>query len=229
MSHPFQAFLWVVYPYFMLGSFIFGTIIRFAFFHPSITAKSSEFLEKKHLIIGSILFHVGIIGVFFGHIAGIFIPKAWTDALGITNEMYHIFAMSAGGVFGLLATVGVYMLCIRRFHDHRVFHASSTGDLLVIIGLTAEITLGMLSSFVISPQVPTFNYRTTIAPWARGLFMFHPNYHLMMGIPFLYKCHVFFGLLIFGAFPYTRLVHAMTVPLHYIKRRFIVYRRRPNL
>jgi nitrate reductase gamma subunit len=48
MSHPFQAFLWVVYPYFMLGSFIFGTIIRFAFFHPSITAKSSEFLEKKH-------------------------------------------------------------------------------------------------------------------------------------------------------------------------------------
>ncbi|ANK63527.1 MULTISPECIES: respiratory nitrate reductase subunit gamma [Loigolactobacillus] len=229
MAHPFQFLLWTFYPYLMLGSFFFGTIIRFAFFHPTVTAKSSEILEKKTLMIGSILFHVGIIGVFFGHIAGIFIPKAWTDALGISNEMYHMFALGAGGVFGIMATVGVYVLCFRRYHNHRVFHASSIGDLVIITALTIEITLGMSSSFIAGPMNPSFNYRTSLAIWVRQLFMFHPDFRLMLNVPLLYKCHVVFGLMIFGAFPYTRLVHALALPWQYIFRRFIVYRKKPQI
>ncbi|MFD1318244.1 respiratory nitrate reductase subunit gamma [Loigolactobacillus zhaoyuanensis] len=229
-SHPFQFFLWAIYPYLMLGSFVFGTIIRFAFFHPTVTAKSSELLEKKTLMVGSIMFHVGIIGVFFGHIIGVLIPKAWTDALGISDEFYHhIIAMPAGAFFGILATVGVYILCFRRFHDHRVFHASSTGDLVVIVALTAEITLGMLSSFVAGPINPDFNYRTSLAIWVRQIFMFHPDFRLMLQVPLMFKFHVIFGFMIFGAFPYTRLVHALALPWQYVYRRFIVYRRRPQI
>ncbi|MFC6170910.1 respiratory nitrate reductase subunit gamma [Loigolactobacillus jiayinensis] len=210
-SHPFQFFLWSIYPYLMLGSFVFGTIIRFAFFHPTVTAKSSELLEKKTLMIGSIMFHVGIIGVFFGHIIGVLIPKAWTDALGISDEFYHhIIAMPAGAFFGILATVGVYILCFRRFHDQRVFHASSTGDLVVIVA-------------------PDFNYRTSLAIWVRQIFMFHPDFRLMLQVPLMFKFHVIFGFMIFGAFPYTRLVHALALPWQYVSRRFIVYRRRPKI
>lgn len=229
-SHPFEYFLWTIYPYLMLGSFFFGTIIRFIFFHAGVTAKSSEMLEKKRLMVGSTLFHVGIIGVFFGHIMGVLIPKAWTDALGISDYVYHHFiAIPAGAFFGILATVGVYMLCWRRFRNHRVFRTSSTADLIVIAALTIEITLGMLSSFVTAPVHPDFNYRTSLAIWARQLFYFQPDFRLMLATPLMYKLHVIFGLMIFGAFPYTRLVHALALPWRYVYRRFIVYRRRPQV
>lgn len=87
------------------------------------------------------------------------------------------------------------------------------------------IILGLLSSFVSAPAHPDFNYRDSLAVWARQLFYFSPDYHLMTNIPLLFQIHVLCGLVIFGVFPYTRLVHALTVPLHYIFRRFIVYRR----
>lgn len=76
MSHLNQ-FLWVIFPYFMLGSFFFGTYLRFTKkYRWNITAKSSELLEKKQLMVGSVLFHVGLIFVFMGHVMGILIPKA---------------------------------------------------------------------------------------------------------------------------------------------------------
>ena len=54
MHNGWSIFLWVVYPYVMLASFIIGNFVRFKYFHCSITAKSSEIFEKKKLMIGSI-------------------------------------------------------------------------------------------------------------------------------------------------------------------------------
>ncbi len=33
---------------------------------------------------GSLLFHLGIIPVFFGHVVGLLIPKPWMDAVGVS-------------------------------------------------------------------------------------------------------------------------------------------------
>ncbi|MCH4171446.1 MAG: respiratory nitrate reductase subunit gamma [Lactobacillus sp.] len=229
MAHPVDWFFWTVYPYLMLGSFFFGTIIRFAFYPGTITAKSSELLEKKRLMIGSIHFHIGIILVFFGHVMGVLIPKSWTDALGISNELYHMFALIGGGVGGLLALVGIFILTWRRFSDIRVHLTSSMSDLIVDVALLVIIILGMWASFVAGPRNPDFNYRTSLAIWARQLFYFRPNYLLMVGVPLTYKIHVVCGLAIFGFFPYTRLVHALALPWQYIYRRYLVYRRRPTI
>ncbi|MDR0297862.1 MAG: respiratory nitrate reductase subunit gamma [Streptococcaceae bacterium] len=227
MSDFGTVLLWVVYPYAMLGSFFIGTFVRMR--KPgTVTAKSSELLEKKRLIWGSILFHVGILGVFGGHVIGIFVPESFTRSIGISDEFYHrVLAMGIGGFFGAMLLVGVLVLVYRRFSDPRVLATSSISDNIVILALAVTIILGMLSSFVVGPQTPGFDYRQNISIWGRTLFTLQPHWQAMAGsaVPLVYKLHIICGLAIFGFFPYTRLVHALYVPLQYITRRFVVYRR----
>lgn len=94
MSNFGSILLWVIYPYAMLLSFVFGTIIRFGWFRSGITAVSSEMMEKRKLMIGSILFHVGIILAFFGHILGILIPKTWTAFLAFRMKCTTCLVLS---------------------------------------------------------------------------------------------------------------------------------------
>lgn len=224
MTDFWNFLLWVVYPYAMLLSFFVGTIVRMR--QPgSVTAKSSELMEKKKLIWGSILFHLGILGVLGGHVVGIFIPESFTESVGISNETYHMFALGMGGVFGIMLLIGILVLTYRRFANIRVAATSTLNDNIIILALLITILLGMISSFWAGPMTPGFNYRETIAVWGRGLFAFSPAWHLMHKIPLFFQLHVICGLAIFGFFPYTRLVHALYVPMHYLGRRFVVYRR----
>ncbi|WP_203648809.1 respiratory nitrate reductase subunit gamma [Secundilactobacillus yichangensis] len=228
MSNFGSILLWVIYPYVMLLSFVFGTIIRFGWFRAGITAVSSEMLEKRKLMVGSLLFHVGIILAFFGHILGILIPKTWTAFFGISDEMYHLFgSLMMGTGAGLLALAGMTILTYRRFTNVRVFVTSSWSDLIVNVALLITIILG-LASTLSSPFLPDFDYRSTLSVWARSLFYLQPKWQLMASVPWIYKIHVICGFAIFGFFPYTRLIHALTLPWQYIFRRYIVYRRKPR-
>lgn len=216
---------WVVYPYLMLGSFFIGTIVRFTLFRNTITARSSEIFEKKLLIIGSITFHVGIILAFFGHCAGLIMPKEVTDYFGISEETYHLFGSLMMGIpAGMLALIGMAILTYRRMTVRRVFKTSSLNDIIVNWALLLVICLGMACT--ITGAFIDYNYRLTIGPWVRSLFMFNPQWRLMIHVPLIYQIHVISGFAIFGYFPYTRLVHALTIPAQYIFRRFIVYRRK---
>jgi nitrate reductase gamma subunit len=228
MSNFGSIFLWVIYPYAMMLSFILGTWARFKWFRAGITAVSSEFLEKKKLMIGSILFHVGIILVFFGHILGILIPKSWTAFFGITDEMYHLYcSLLMGSGAGVCLLAGIVILTYRRFTNPRVFITSSWSDLVVNVALLITIILGF-SATLSSPFLKSFDYRATLAVWARSLFILQPKWQLMLNTPLIYKIHVICGFAIFGFFPYTRLIHALTLPWQYFQRRYIVYRRKPH-
>lgn len=179
-------------------------------------------------MVGSLVFHVGIILAFFGHILGILIPKSWTAFFGISDEMYHLVgSLMMGSGAGLLALAGIIILTYRRFTNARVFITSSWTDLVVDVALLITIALG-LASTLSSPFMPNFDYRSTLSVWARSLFYLQPKWQLMAGVPLIYKIHVICGFAIFGFFPYTRLVHALTLPWQYIFRRYIVYRRRPR-
>lgn len=224
-SDSWSILLWVYYPYLMLLSFIVGNFVHFKYFHASITAKSSEIFEKKLLIIGSTLFHVGIILAFFGHCLGMLVPMEWTSYFGITEKMYHMFGSLMMGIpAGSMAWIGIAILTYRRMTVARVFKTSSINDIIIDWALLITITLGMCCT--IYGGFIDYNYRLTIGPWVRSLFTLHPQWQLMKNVPLIYKIHVCCGFAIFGYFPYTRLVHALTLPWQYIFRRFIVYRRR---
>ncbi|MFV9510103.1 respiratory nitrate reductase subunit gamma [Tepidibacillus sp. LV47] len=221
-----NQFWWVIFPYLMLAIFVIGHIYRYNTDQLGWTAKSSEFMEKNTLKWGSILFHVGILMVLGGHLVGLLIPKAWTEAVGISEEMYHASAIFGGGIAGLITFTGILILLFRRVNVKRVRLTSSFSDMLVAILLFIEIVMGMYNTLGYNLFVGGFDYRETLAPWLRGLLVFRPDPTLMIDVPLFFKLHTLFAFAIFGIWPFTRLVHVWSFPLEYLKRSTILYRSR---
>lgn len=220
-----NQFVWVIYPYLCLAIFVIGHIARYKYDQFSWTAKSSEMIEKKRLKWGSLLFHLGIIPVFFGHVVGLLIPANWLEAIGVNNHIYHIGAVYIGSVFGIITLIGMLLLTLRRLSIKNVRRLSSFSDIFVNIVLLIILIMGCYSTLVTNAIQPEFDYRQTIAIWFRHLFMFSPNADLMLNVPWSFKLHILLGVTVFGCWPFTRLVHVWSVPLSYMNRRYIVYRK----
>lgn len=220
-----NQFVWVIYPYLCLAIFVIGHIARYKYDQFSWTAKSSEMIEKKRLKWGSLLFHLGIIPVFFGHVVGLLIPANWLEAIGVNNHIYHIGAVYIGSVFGIITLIGMLLLTLRRLSIKNVRRLSSFSDIFVNIVLLIILIMGCYSTLVTNAIQPEFDYRQTIAIWFRHLFMFSPNADLMLNVPCSFKLHILLGFTVFACWPFTRLVHVWSVPLSYMNRRYIVYRK----
>jgi nitrate reductase gamma subunit len=216
-----NLFFWVVFPYIAITIFFIGNAYRFFAHQYTWTSKSSEILEKKTLRPASMLFHYGVIFAFIGHIIGIVIPKSWTQELGITEELYEALALYAGTAAGLMMIIGLVLFIYRRLSNPRLKAITSTMDWIVLILLLAITILGNINTIVLH-----HDYRETVAPWFRGLWMFTPNYTLMAEVPFILKLHIFLVFVLTAIFPFTRLVHMLSIPLSYIFRKPIIYRER---
>ncbi|MEK6991095.1 respiratory nitrate reductase subunit gamma [Paenibacillus sp. FSL K6-1566] len=217
--------LWVIVPYVCIVVFIVGHIYRYRTDQFNWTAKSSEFIEKKRLKAGSLMFHLGIIPVIGGHVAGLGIPQSWMEAVGVNEHLYHIGAVYVGGAFGMLTLAGMVLLTSRRFTMRSVRKLSTASDLIVNVLLLFIIIMGMYSTLVTNAVEPDFNYRETISVWFRQLFVLRPDASLMTEVPLSFKIHILAGLGIFALWPFTRLVHVWSVPLNYVGRRYILYRK----
>lgn len=220
-----DQFLWVIFPYVCIAVFIVGHIYRYRKDKFNWTAKSSEFIEKKQLMIGSLLFHLGIIPVILGHVSGLGIPKSWMHALGVNDHLYHIGAVYIGGIFGAMTLVGMLILTARRFTLKNVRRLSTGSDLAVNVLLLFIVIMGMYATLVTNAVQPEFDYRESISIWFRGLFIFRPDPSLMHDVPLSFKMHALTGFAIFAFWPFTRLVHVWSVPLNYVGRSYILYRR----
>ena len=212
-----NQFLWVIFPYLCLVVFVAGHIARYRYDKFSWTAKSSELIERKRLMWGSLLFHLGIIPVFFGHVVGLLIPKSWMDAVGVSEHLYHIGAVYIGSIFGIITLIGMFLLTARRVTTKSIRRLSF---LLLLI-----VFMGCYATLVTNIQHPDFNYRTSLSIWFRQLFMLKPDASLMSGVPIAFKMHILLGFTIMACWPFTRLVHVWSVPLTYINRRYIIYRK----
>ncbi|WP_088006824.1 respiratory nitrate reductase subunit gamma [Indiicoccus explosivorum] len=220
-----DQFLWVIFPYLCLAIFVVGHIYRYRTDQFHWTAKSSEFIEKKQLMVGSLLFHIGIIPVIFGHIAGLGIPKEWMNAIGVDDHLYHLGAIYIGGFFGFITLAGMVILTFRRFTKKNVRQLSSASDLVVNSLLLLIVFMGMYATLVTNAVQPEFDYRDSISIWFRGLFLLSPDPSYMTAVPLSFKIHALAGFAIFAMWPFTRLVHVWSVPLNYVGRSYILYRR----
>ncbi|MDR0267404.1 respiratory nitrate reductase subunit gamma [Paenibacillus sp.] len=220
-----DQFLWVIFPYICMVIFIVGHIYRYRVDQFNWTAKSSEFIEKKKLKAGSMMFHLGIIPVIGGHVVGLTIPQSWMETLGVSDHMYHIGAVYIGSLFGVVTLVGMILLTSRRFTMKNVRQLSSASDMIVNVLLLFIVFMGMYSTLVTNAVQPDFNYRETISVWFRNLFLLRPDASLMIHVPLSFKIHILAGFGIFALWPFTRLVHVWSVPLNYVGRRYILYRK----
>ncbi|MFA5537412.1 MAG: respiratory nitrate reductase subunit gamma [Bacillota bacterium] len=218
-------FWWVILPYTAITIFVVGHIYRYNTDQPGWTTKSSQLLEKKKLRFGSIFFHLGLLLALGGHLGGLLIPKSWTDAAGISEQLYHQVALMMGGLAGLMALAGVLLLVARRFGDKRIRQNSSLSDQLIALLLLLQILIGVFNTLGFNFLIGGFNYRENLSIWLRELFIFSPNPQLMAEVPLTFQLHVLVGLLIFALWSFTRLVHMWSAPLEYLKRNNILYRR----
>lgn len=221
----FNQFLWVIVPYLCVAIFLIGHIARYKFDKFSWTAKSSEFIEKKQLKWGSLMFHLGIIPVAMGHFVGLVIPASWLSAVGVNDHLYHIGAVYIGSIFGIITMIGMLLLTARRVTKKNIRKLSSASDIIVNFLLLIIVFMGCYATLVTNATIPTFDYRETISIWFRQLFMFSPDATLMTQVPLAFKMHILLGFVIMAFWPFTRLVHVWSVPLTYASRSYIIYRK----
>ena len=222
-----NVLLWGVLPYLVIATLVLGTIWRYRYDKFGWTTRSSQLYESRLLRIGSPLFHFGILVVFIGHVGGLLIPEDWTEAVGISESMYHFNALLFGGIAGFCTLAGIVILVIRRRTSGPVFMATTVNDKVMYVLLVGAITLGLWTTLVaVGAGSEAHNYRETVSPWFRSIWRLNPDVHAMAEAPIQFHVHVLVGMLLFAAWPFTRLVHAFTAPVHYLFRPYIVYRSR---
>ena len=217
-----------IYPYVALAVLVVGSIVRYDREPYTWRSGSSQVLRRRQLIAGSVLFHVGVIIVFFGHLVGLLTPIQVFEALGIGHGFKQLMAIVVGGVAGVAALVGATLLAHRRFFDPRVRAQSSFSDNLVIAILWIQLALGLLTIPISLGHLDGAEMVKLMA-WAQGIFTFDPEAaDYVAGAHPIFKLHLFLGLTIFVIFPFTRLVHMLSVPVRYLWRPgYQVVRSRP--
>jgi nitrate reductase gamma subunit len=221
--------LWGVLPYVVLLTLVGGLIWRYRYDQFGWTTRSSQLYESRLLRVGSPLFHFGLLFVLIGHIVGLIIPKRWTEAVGVSQEFYHANALIVGGIAGFGTLVGIAILIYRRRTTGPVFLATTKNDKAMYVVLVAAIVLGLYTTVQsVGAGVEAHNYRESVSPWFRSLFTLQPNIDSMAAAPWSFQLHTLVTYLLFAMWPFTRLVHAFTAPLHYLFRPYIVYRSRDS-
>ncbi|UJL46688.1 respiratory nitrate reductase subunit gamma [Virgibacillus sp. NKC19-16] len=221
-----DIFWWVIFPYLTGAIMILGLLYRYAFSQLSWAAPSTEFFEKKWLRIGSPLFHWGIVFAFIGHVMGMVIPIEFYHFLGISDHLYHVGAIVGGGIAGLMVIVGLVILLIRKMVFDPVRVHATFADFFSIVALLIVAGSGTFMTIIYNTTVTAYEYRETIGPWFRSLFILQPQYQLMAGVPLIFKLHVISAFGLFASIPFTRLIHFYSVPVTYPSRAPQQYRSR---
>jgi nitrate reductase gamma subunit len=217
MANYINQFFFGIYPYVAITVFFVGSLLRYDRDQYTWKASSSQLLRKKDMRVGSNLFHVGIIMLFFGHLFGLLTPQ-WAYHFVMSAGTKQVLAMTAGGIFGLICLVGMALLIRRRITDPRIRATSQAADLPILLILFVQLVLGLLT-IPFSAQHLDGSSMVALASWAQHLVTFQGDAaSFVAGEALVFKLHLVLGLTIFLLFPFTRLVHVWSVPLQYLGR-----------
>ena len=202
-----NQFLFGYYPYLCLAVFFLGSLIRFDREQYSWKSDSSQFLRHGQLRWGSNLFHIGILGIFFGHLGGLLTPLAVWHVLGVSASEKQMTAMVAGGIFAIIVALGLVLLLLRRVGDPRIRATSKRTDTLVLALFLVQVVIG-LATIPISAQHLDGSEMLKLMDWAQRIWTFRAGAaDLVADASIVFKLHLAIGLTIFLLFPFTRLVH----------------------
>ena len=226
MANYLNHFFFGIYPYITILVMIIGSIMRYDRDQYTWKASSSQMLRNKGMRLGSNLFHVGIILLFFGHLVGLLTPEP-VYHLVMTAGTKQIMAMLAGGIFGTICLVGLVILLHRRLTDPRIRATSQPMDILLLVILLVQLLLGLLT-IPYSAQHLDGSSIVALANWAQYIMTFRSGAaDFITAEAWVFKAHIFLGLTIFLIFPFTRLVHMLSAPIKYFFRTgYQVVRRR---
>jgi nitrate reductase gamma subunit len=218
--------LYVAIPYACLTSFVVGLFWRYRYDKFGWTTRSSQLYEGRQLALASPLFHFGILAVFAGHFIGLLVPATWTDAIGISESMYHTVAALAGAIAGIAAATGLAMLVYRRRLTRSIFQVTTPMDKAMYVVLGTVIALGLINTIALNALGMGHDYRADVSVWIRSILLLQPQPDLMAVAPLSFQLHGLAAFALIALWPFTRLVHVFSVPLGYVARPYVVYRTR---
>jgi len=214
-----NQFLFGTFPYIALAIGIIGSIARYERDPFTWKSSSSQMLRRRQLIIGSVLFHVGVLVIFFGHLVGLLTPIWVFDAIGVSHGAKQLLAVVGGGIAGVLALAGGLILFHRRWTDPRIARHSSFWDNAILLMLIAQLILGLGTIFVSLQHLDGYKM-VQFMSWAQGIFTFDAAAaSYVEDVALVFKAHLVLGLLIIAVFPFTRLVHILSgfaAPVRYL-------------
>lgn len=211
-------FLFGIYPYIALTVMVMASIARYERDPFTWKTKSSQLLRTKQFVVGSVLFHVGVLIVFFGHLIGLLTPIQVFDFMGISHGAKQVLAIVVGGIAGIVALIGGWILLHRRLTDPRIRATSTFSDTAVMVLLMVQLVLG-LATIVVSLGHLDGGEMLRLMQWSQAIIFMKGNAAAyIVDIHWLFKAHLFIGLTIFLLFPFTRLVHIVSAPIRFLWR-----------
>ena len=223
-----NQFLFGIYPYICLTVFLLGSLIRFDRDQFTWKSESSQLLRRGQLRWGSNLFHIGILGIFFGHLFGLLTPLSVWHALGVSASAKQMLAIVAGGISGIACLVGLILLIHRRLTEARIRATSRAMDFAVLYLLLAQLLLGLFS-ITVSMNHLDGGEMIRLMMWAQHVVTFRGDAATFVAdVALVFKLHLVLGMTLFLVFPFSRLVHIWSgfATLTYVTRAYQVVRHR---
>ncbi len=222
-----DTLLFVVFPYAALLLAVLGGVYRYLDDRYSYSSYSSQFLESGQLFWASAPWHYGIVLILGAHILAALFPGFWGALVGETGRLYALEV--TGLALGFTVVVGIAMLIVRRVVNPRVKVVTSTMDWLVLAFLLLQVASGVFIALIY--RWGSLWYLHTAVPWLWSLALFKPQVKYIAALPTLAKFHIFNAFLLVALFPFSRLVHLLSVPFSYLWRpwQVVVWNRRDGV
>jgi nitrate reductase gamma subunit len=213
-----DLFLFGIFPYVAVVVAVVGSIWRYTTDQFSYSSLSSQFLEGRQLFWGSVPWHYGIITILLGHLVGVVFPSGVMAFNGVPVRLYILEGTALA--LGLLLLVGLIILLLRRGTNPRIRKVTSPMDVVLLLLLLLTVTTGVGTA--IFYRWGSAWFVQTATPYFWSLATFTPKVQYMASLPLLVKIHAINASVLVAIFPFTRMVHMVSVPLSYLWRPYQV-------
>lgn len=207
-------FLFIVLPYMALIVFFVGSIYRYRSVKFTYSSLSSQFLEGRKLFWGVVPFHFGLLIVFFGHLIAFLFPAA-TLAWNSHPVRLIILEVSAFAC-GLCVLVGFVGLFTRRILNERVRMVTNWMDIVVELLILVQVVFGLW--IALGYRWGSSWFAADLTPYLWSIFKLNPEIKAVSAMPWVIQTHIVGAFLLVLIIPFSRLVHFLVAPLHYLWR-----------
>ncbi len=221
-----NTLFFVIFPYIAIVVAIIGTVYRTIRQPFSVSSLSSQLFERKKLYWGNIPFHYGLLIILAGHLVALFLPgtlRLWNAA----PIRLYLLELSGLGL-GLWALTGGLILLWRRLTERRLQVVTTPMDWIVLLLLLVSLITGVLTAG--NYRFGSTWFTSVFTPYLVSLFVLRPRPELVGSLPWIIQLHAFNFFLLLFLFPFTRLIHIITLPLGYLIRpwQVVIWLRRPR-
>ena len=214
MSDTLSMMLFVALPYAAVLIAIVVSVLRWKRAPFTVSAISSQLLESKKLFWGSIPFHWGIVLILTGHLFTLFLPStvAWWGGVPL-----RLYALEITGLaLALWAAFGIVVLLYRRMTTARIKVVTTPMDFVVLLVLLVQVISGIWVAAAL--RFGALWATGVVVPYVWSLITLNPQPELIQPFPLVLQIHILSFWVFLLIFPFTRLIHLITLPLPYLVR-----------